>query len=170
MRPPFWSVALILIFRLNIDSFTSLVHQSSPDQKLQVHSSWRSHPPHLPARPGFPASFDNPISFSFQWWILFHLFSTRAPLSLNQLYIKGKARLGWNNSFLEISRLVVAYLPPEYKRGRSGCEDHLPKDPVSQGRSAVEIFFYSILKYWLREGDIGNGIILVACCFWWLET
>ena len=100
MWPPFWSVALILIFRLNIDSFTSLVHQSSPDEKLQVHSSWRSHPPHLPARPGFPASFDNPISFSFQWWFLFHLFSTRAPLSLNQLYIKGKARLGWNRFFL----------------------------------------------------------------------
>ena len=67
--------------------------------------------------------------------------------------------------FLEISRSVIVYLPPEYKRGRSGCEDHLPKDPVSQGRSAVEIFFYSILKYWLQEGDIDSGIILVGCCF-----
>ena len=65
MRLTLWSVALILIFLLNIYSFTTLVHQSSPDQKLQVHNSWRSHPPHLPARPGFPAFFDNPISFFF---------------------------------------------------------------------------------------------------------
>ena len=144
-----WSVALILIFGLNINSFTTLVHQSSPDQKLQVHNSWRSHLPHLPARPGFPAFLDNAISF-FQWWFLFHLFSTWAPLSLNQLYIKGKARLGWNRFYLQIYRSVIVYLPPEYKRGRSGCEDHLPKDPVSQGRSAVEISFWRILKYCLR--------------------
>ena len=140
MQILFWSVALILIFRLNINSFTTLVHQSSPDQKLQVHNSWRSHLPHLPARPGFPAFLDNAISF-FQWWFLFHLFSTRAPLSLNQLYIKGKARLGWNRFYLQIYRSVIVYLPPEYKRGRSGCEDHLPKDQVSQGRSAVGISF-----------------------------
>ena len=63
MRLTLRSVALILIFGLNINSFTTLVHQSSPDQKLQVHNSWRSHLPHLPARPGFPASFDNAISF-----------------------------------------------------------------------------------------------------------
>ena len=55
---------------------------------------------------------------------------------------------------------MIVYLPPEYKRGRSGCEDHLPKDPVSQGRSAVEISFNSILKYWLHEGDIGRAPVV----------
>ena len=101
---------------------------------------------------------------------MFHLISTRAPLSLNQLYIKGKARLGWNRFYLQIYRSVIVYLPPEYKRGRSGCEDHLPKDQVSQGRSAVGISFEGVLKYWLQEGAIRSGIILVGCCFWWLET
>ena len=151
MRPPFWSVALILIFRLNIDSFSSLVHQSSPDEKLQVHSSWRSHPPHLPARPGFPAFFDNAISFFFNGDFCFTSFQQELLSPSTSCTSRAKQGLA-ETDFLQISRSVVVYLPPEYKRGRSGCEDHLPKDPVSQGRSAVEISFFGILKYWLQEG------------------
>ena len=54
---------------------------------------------------------------------------------------QGQSKAWLKQIFFEISRSVIVYLPPEYKRGRSGCEDHLPKDPVSQGRSAVEISF-----------------------------
>ena len=152
-----WSVALILIFGLNINSFTTLVHQSSPDQKLQVHNSWRSHPPHLPARPGFPAFFDNATSFLSNGDFCFTSFQQELLSPSTSCTSRAKQGLA-ETDFLEISRSVIVYLPPEYKRGRSGCEDHLPKDQVSQGRSAVEIFFYSILKIGCKKVILAVGL------------
>ena len=167
MRPPFWSVALILIFRLNIDSFSSLVHQSSPDEKLQVHSSWRSHPPHLPARPGFPAFFDNAISFFFNGDFCFTSFqqellspstscTSRAKQGLAETDFICRYTGQWSYIYLQSIREVGVAVKTIF--------------PKTQSLKVGLQWKFHALGFWNIGCKKASGIILVAHCFWWLET
>ena len=140
---------LMLIFRLNIYSFATLVHhQIKSSKSTTVDDHIRLICQLVQA---FQLSLTMQLVFHFNDDFCFTSFQQELLSPSTSCTSRAKQGLA-ETDFLQISRSVVAYLPPEYKRGRSGCEDHLPKDPVSQGRSAVEISFFGILKYWLQEG------------------